>query len=168
MWQHKLFLSLLAAEPNGSILISTITGLCVTLWISRGVLWFTGKRQYCFCIFPNIFLWLYVSLWVGWMVILILLVLKIEFLLEYYFLFWKNYRLTANQVFSPLFLPYYAGHCHERYHTTSTEGELQWCLHCFWINGHWSSSDYTVKPTFDRWSLSGWHNISLLHLRYYV
>ena len=103
MWQHKLFLSLLAAEPNGSILISTITGLCVTLWISRGVLWFTGKRQYCFCIFPNIFLWLYVSLWVGWMVILILLVLKIEFLLEYSFLFWKNYRLTANQVFRPSF-----------------------------------------------------------------
>lgn len=70
--------------------------------------------------------------------------------------------------FPPLFLPYYAGHCHERHHTTSAEGELQWCLHCLWINGHWSSSDYTVKPTFDWWSLSGWHNISLLHLRYYV
>jgi len=37
------------------------------------------------------------------MVILILLVLKIEFLLEYFFLFWKNYRLTANQVFPPPF-----------------------------------------------------------------
>lgn len=56
----------------------------------------------------------------------------------------------------------FAGCCLQRHHSATAEGEFQWCLHCLWINGHWSSSDYTFQPTIDRWSLSGWHYFYLL------
>jgi len=36
------------------------------------------------------------------------------------------------------------GYCHQGYYTPSTEEHIQWCIHCLWINGHRSSSNYSV------------------------
>lgn len=47
------------------------------------------------------------------------------------------------------------GYCHQGHHKTTKKGDLQWCVYCLWINGHWSSSNYSFWPTTDKWSLSG-------------
>lgn len=47
------------------------------------------------------------------------------------------------------------GYCPQGHNTPTKEGNLQRCVHCFWTNGHWSSSNYSIKSTPDRWSLPG-------------
>lgn len=53
MWQHKPFLSLLATESNGSILINTIMGLCVTL--QGGFCDLQASHNIVFVFFPIFF-----------------------------------------------------------------------------------------------------------------
>lgn len=50
---------------------------------------------------------------------------------------------------------FYSGNCNERHNKASSEGKLQWCLHCLWTNGYWSSSDHQIQPAIGWWSLSG-------------
>lgn len=60
-----------------------------------------------------------------------------------------------------------ADYCHQRHHTTTTEGDLQWCIHSLWIDGHWSPSNHPFPSRSDRWSLSGWHH-ALFNVAYKI
>ena len=45
--------------------------------------------------------------------------------------------------------------CNKGYHSSSTEGGIQWCLYCVWIDGYWSASNYSFKSSFIRGALPG-------------
>ena len=57
---------------------------------------------------------------------------------------------------------------HKRHHQTSKEGDIHRCLYSIWVNGYWSSSDYSFRSALDWWSLSGFSISQLFSLIHFL